>query len=268
MVMGLRGWEPLETSRNPSHVYSSEGTFSVSLTATSSAGSSTVTKTGLITVTASQPSGQVTAGASTTNSSPSPTTAVTLRRPSGLVTGDTLVAQITANNKPSLTSIPSGWHAVPGVPPTSIGAGAGIFAYYHVVSDPDNEPESWTWQLSAEQKWGGGVTAFHGADTSNPFGVTAVTKVDGTYKATSLTLPGVTTTVDGSMLVTGLGCDCASLQPTLPTAWTQPWSSATGKYAGLGYTKHVQAGASGSVTWTLGAARGVAGWLTALKPAS
>ena len=259
---------PAETNRNPSHVYSSAGTFSVSLTATNSAGSSTVTKTGLITVTDSQPSAQVTAGDFTSNYSSTATTAVTLQRPSGLETGDTLVAQITVNNKPSLTSIPSGWQAVPGVPPTSIGTAARIFAYYHVVSDPDNEPASWTWQLSAEQKWGGGVTAFHGADTSNPFGVTAVTKVDATSAATSLTLPGVTTTVDGSMLVTGLGCDCSTLKPTLPTAWTQPWGSAGGKYASLGYTKQAEAGSSGSITWTLGAARGVAGWLTALKPAS
>jgi len=172
---------PAETSRNPSHVYSSAGTFSVSLTATNSAASSTVTKTDLITVTASQPSAQVTAGDSTSNYSSTATTAVTLQRPSGLVTGDTLIAQITVNTKPSLTSIPSGWQAVPGVPATSIGTGARIFAYYHVVSDRDNEPASWTWQLSTEQKWGGGVTAFHGADTSNPFGVLPSPRVVAPY---------------------------------------------------------------------------------------
>jgi len=256
-----------DTSQNPTHVYSSAGTFSVSLTAVNSSGSSTITKTSLITISAVQSPAQVTAGASTSNYSSTATTAVTLETPSGLVEGDTLVAHLAVNNKPSMTSVPSGWSAVPGVSATSIGTGARMFAYYHVVGDPANEPVSSVWQLSSEQKWGGGVTVFQGADPSNPFGVTAVTKVDATYAASSLTLPGITTPADGSMLVSGLACDCATLKPTVPTAWTQPWGSTGGKYAGLAYSQQGQLGASGSVTWTLGAARGVAGWLTALKPA-
>jgi len=142
-------------------------------------------------------------------------------------------------------------------------------AYYHVVSDPSNESASWNWQLSASQKWGAGITAFHGADTADPFGgITAVTKVDATYAATSLTLSGITTNTDGSMIVTGLGCDCSTLNPTLPSEWSQPWGTQGGQYAGLGYDPQAQGGATGSTTWSLGAARGVAGWLSALKPAS
>ena len=215
-----------------------------------------------------QASTGVTSGGSTSNYSSTAIPEIVLQSPTGLMAGDTLIAHVAVNTKPSMAAVPSGWYPVPGVPPTSIGTGARIFAYYHVVSDPANEPASWVWQLSSGQKWGGGVTAFHGVDTDSPFDVTAAVKVDATYAATSLTLPGVTTTRDGSMLITGLGCDCATLKPTLPTAWTQPWGSAGGKYAGLGYAQQVQAGASGSVTWALGAARGVAGWLTALKPAA
>jgi PKD repeat protein len=256
------------TTQNPSHTFSSAGTFSVSLTVTNSSGSDTITKSDLVTVASSQSGGKVTGGKSTNAYSSKASTAVTLQSPSDLLIGDVLIAQITADNKPSMASVPAGWNAVPGVQPTSIGTGARIFAYYHVVTNPSNESASWNWQLSAEQKWGGGITAFHGADTANPFGgITAVTAVDATYAATSLKLSGITTNMDGSMIVTGLGCDCSTLKPTLPSEWSQPWGSQGGQYAGLGYRQQDQAGATGSATWSLGAARGVAGWLSALKPA-
>src|SRR4051794_14399526 len=50
----------MSTSQNPTHSYASAGTYAVALTATNSAGSNTLTKSGYVTVTAPAGSGSVT----------------------------------------------------------------------------------------------------------------------------------------------------------------------------------------------------------------
>lgn len=255
------------TSQHPSHTYTSADSYTVSLTARNASGSNTVSKSGLITVAGSTSTGSVTAGASTTSNAGTATSTVSLTKPSGVVNGDILIAQITADQLPSISTTPSGWSALPGVPALSIGSGARVFTYYHKVVTASSEPSSWSWQLSAAQKWGGGVTVYHGVSATTPFSGNGTSKVDSSYAATSLAVPGVTTANSGSMVVSGLGCDCSSFTASPPSGSTKPWEATAGQYASEAYAAKASAGSTGALTWTFGTARGVAGWAIALQPA-
>ena len=254
-------------SQNPSHTYTSAGSYTVSLTARDGNGSDSVTKSGLISVAGSTSNGSVSAGASTTSNAGTATSTVSLAKPNGVVDGDILIAQITADQLPSISTTPSSWSALPGVPALSIGSGARVFSYYHKVASASSEPSSWSWQLSAAQKWGGGVTAYQGVNTTSPFSGDGTSKVDSSYAAISLAVPGVTTASSGSMVVTGLGCDCSSFTASPPSGSTKPWESAGGQYASEAYDAKASASSTGPLTWTFGSARAVAGWAIALQPA-
>ncbi|HBH59712.1 MAG TPA: hypothetical protein DDY41_16625 [Arthrobacter bacterium] len=70
------------------------------------------------------------------------------------------------------------------------------------------------------------------------------------------------------MLIGGGACDCAAPVFTPPSGWTERWEASAGQVAELADRVQATAGASGTVTWTMSAARAVAVWQTALKPAS
>jgi PKD repeat protein len=251
------------TSQSPQHTYTSPGTFTVSLTASNAAGASAPATT-TITVTASPPPGAISVVGSQEGKSASAVSAVTLATPTGASAGDVLLAAFTVDNKPTVTA-PSGW--TPIVSALKPDSGAEDFAYYHVVAAGENAA-SYSWQLSAAQKWGGGMTAYRGVNTSNPLDVaTPATKIDGSGTATSITLPGVTTVTNGAMLVGGLGADGGTATTTPPATWTEAFDSVGAKMSEHAYKTQSTAGASGSATWTISGARAMAVWMTALRPA-
>ncbi|WP_217637078.1 PKD domain-containing protein [Geodermatophilus telluris] len=254
------------TVQNPAHTYAAAGTYTVRLTATNAGGSNTVTKS--ITVTAPAPNptptGAVTAGASTTASNATGSASVTVPVPAGVVPGDVLIAQFTTNNAPTVAAAPAGWSTI--APRTAIGSGAALFAYYHVVTGA--EPASYTWTLSAAQKWNAGMTDFHGVNTATPFDTAATTAVDTSYARASLAVPGVTTVTPGAMLVGGVGEDSSSIAVTPPGGATEAFESAGAQVTELAYRALPTAGATGTQTWTFAANAASAGWLRALRPAS
>jgi len=70
------------------------------------------------------------------------------------------------------------------------------------------------------------------------------------------------------MVIGGVGCDCAApMVSAPPSGWTQRWQAAGGQIAELADKVQATAGATGTATWTLSAARAVAAWQAALKPA-
>ncbi|MBB3083226.1 PKD domain-containing protein [Geodermatophilus sabuli] len=255
------------TAQHPTHTYTAPGTYTVRLTAANAAGSS-ATADASITVTATTPPparGTVTAGASATAVSTTAAADVTMPRPTGLADGDVLIAQITADNAPSMSSVPAGWTPVLAAP-VSIGSGARVFVYSRMVTSPATEPASYTWRLSAAQKWGAVVGSFRGVDRTTVFDTAPVTAVDRTYTASSLTLPGVTTVTEGAMLIGGIGLDSSAAGIEPPTGWAEVGESSGAQTAELAHRTPATVGASGSATWRLPKATAVAGWLVALRP--
>ncbi len=249
------------TTQNPSHTYSTAGTYTATLTATNAGGSTSASKT--ITVspgTTPPPTSGITVGASTTTNNTTATTTVTLNKPSGTAAGDVLVASFTADKNPT-ASTPSGW--TPIVNTLNIGSGARVFAYYRVVGSSD--PASYSWTLSTAVKWGGGVTAYRGVNNSTPLDSSVVTAANTTYTATSIAAPSVTTASNNAMLIGGVGFDSSSPAATAPSGWTERWEAADAQIAELADKTQATAGASGTATWTF-TAKAVAVWRTALKP--
>jgi PKD repeat protein len=252
------------TIQGPSHTYATAGTYTVKLTATNSAGSNTSTKTGLVTVTGSGGTSGITIGSSTTANSTTAGTAVTLAKPSGAVAGDVLIASITADNNPTMSSVPTGWQPIVNGLST---AGARVFAYRHLVAAGD--PASYNWTLSSPQKWGAGITAYRGVDNATPLDTAVVTAVSTSSSSTSLTLPSVTTTKANAVLIGGVGLDSGT--PFLvspPSGWVEEWEAAAGQIAEQADKLQATAGASGTATWTLSSGRAIGGWRSALRPAS
>jgi PKD repeat protein len=257
------------TDQNPQHTYTTGGVYTVTLTVTNDAGSDSAVRTSEITVSAAggggggAGSGAVTAGPSTSASASSATTAVALPRPGGLADGDVEIANIDADANPSMSSVPPGWTAVTG--PLTDTTYARVFSYYHVVGSAAAEPTSYAFRLSAAEKWGGGITAFHGVDAVTPFDTTAATKVI-TSSATSIGVPSLTTSTPGAMLVGGVGLNSLTTTLTPPTGWTEAWEADGGQDADLAYRSSPAAGASGVSTWTPSSGNSGAGWVRALRP--
>ncbi|MCV2491114.1 PKD domain-containing protein [Geodermatophilus sp. YIM 151500] len=259
------------TQRNPSHTFQAAGTYTVTLTASNAAGAGTAASR-TVTV-AAPPSGgggggggatAVAAGASATSASTAAVGSVTLTKPASVSAGSLLVAQFTADDGPGVTAAPDGW--TPVINPLSINARATVFAYYKVAGS--SEPASYAWQLSTPVKWNGGITAYTGVDPANPFDSAASTASNLGTNSTTLTVPGVTTTQPGALLVGGVGMNGSSVAVTPPSGWTENWEGTNAQVAESARQSRPTAGATGNATWTFGTAGITAGWLRALRPAA
>jgi PKD repeat protein len=251
------------TAQNPQHTYPAAGTYTASVTASNGDGSSTPA-TMSITVTAPPPPAGISVVGSSDSMSSTASSAVTLTSPAGISAGDVLLAAFSINDKPTVTP-PPGWSSIVG--PLKPNAGAELFAYYYVVAAGEL-PGSYAWTLSMAEKWGGGITAYRGVDASHPLDLTfAVTKIDSSGTATSITSPGVTTVTDGAMLIGGLGADGATATTTPPAGWTEAFDSVGGKMSEHAYKSQGRVGPSGPATWTISAPRAMAVWMTALRAA-
>lgn len=198
-----------------------------------------------------------------TASTETATTTVSLPAPTGRVAGDVLVPSFTADKNPTV-AVPAGWTAI--TSGLSIGSGARVFAYYRVVDSAD--PSTYTWTLSTAMKWGGGITAYTGVNTTTPLDSSVATATNTTYSATSITVGSVTTASNGAMLIGGLGFDSSNPAATPPSGWTEVWETSGGQVAEQANRVQATAGATGTDTWTFSTAKAVAAWRTALKPAS
>ncbi|MDQ0755116.1 PKD domain-containing protein [Arthrobacter sp. B3I4] len=255
--------------QNPTHTYSAAGSYTATLTAANSAGSTSAST--VITVsgatTPPPPSSGITVGAATTASATTASSTVTLNKPAGAAAGDVLVASITADLAPTATA-PAGWTAIVnglGINSSS-SSGAKVFSYYHVVGTSD--PGSYSWTLSTAVKWGAGVTAYRGVNNTTPLDSSVATAVNTSYSATSITAPSITTASNGAMLIGGVGFDSGSPGATPPSGWTERWEASGGQIGEAADKPQATAGASGTATWTFSTAKAVAVWQTALKPAA
>ncbi|MFJ5696812.1 PKD domain-containing protein, partial [Arthrobacter sp. NPDC093139] len=250
------------TAQNPSHTYTAAGTYTARLTVTNDEGSDTSTRR--ITVDPAGGGGtpaEIAVRSTRTASTETVTTTVSLPAPTGRAAGDVLVASFTADKNPTL-AVPAGWTAITGG--LSIGTGARVFAYYRVVGSAD--PASYTWTLSTAVKWGGGITAYTGVNTTTPLDSTVATAVNSSFSATSIAVGSITTASNGALLIGGLGFDSSSPAATAPTGWTERWETTGGQVAEQADRTQATAGAAGTATWTFSSGKAVAAWRTALKP--
>ena len=253
-------------TQNPSYTYSASGTYTATLTVANATGSSTASKT--ITVAAAPtpppppsptPGSISVAGTSTTYSATA--TPITLSKPAGTAAGDILVASITADLNPTMSAVPAGW--TPVVKGLSVGSGARIFSYYHVVDSAD--PASYTWTTSTAVKWSGGITAYRGVNQTTPLDSSVTTAV---ATGTSITVPSITTSSNGALLIGGVGYDSSTPGISPPSGWTEQWEGAGGQIAEEADKTQTTAGAAGPATWSFASTKAAAAWQVALKPAS
>lgn len=134
--------------------------------------------------------------ASTRTPSPFPaaannTSTCAINKPTGVTTGDVMVAFIEAGNV-TITAVPSGWTQVDSLLVTSSNMLSAV--YYKVATA--SEPASYTWTDGSGNTTPlcGGIVAYRGVDTANPVNVQANGGDDGTTPPDPDTTPAVTTT--------------------------------------------------------------------------
>ncbi|MCF6737730.1 hypothetical protein E9565_21690, partial [Blastococcus sp. KM273129] len=206
--------------------------------------------------------GAVTAGATSAAGSSTAVTSVAVPRPAGLADGDVLIAEITADNAPTVGAAPAGWSTV--VSPLST-YGARMFVYYKVVADASAEPAQYGWTLSSAQKWNAAISSYRGVDGASPFDGAASTSVSTTARST-VAVPEVTTTVAGAMVVGGVGVNSGSASITEPTGWTEAVEAGGVQTAELAHVARPAVGATGTATWRLSKSIQAVGWMRALRP--
>ena len=84
----------------------------------------------------------------------------------------------------------------------------------------------------------------------------------------SLSVPAVTTTAPGAMLIGGVVLNSSNVTVliTAPAGMTERWVLA-GKRGEYDDALQGSAGSSGAKTWTFSTARDATGWLASLRPA-
>jgi PKD repeat protein len=204
-------------------------------------------------------------GGATSATQTKPTRSVTLRKPAGTAVGDVLVASFTASGAARVSTPPKGWTSLL---PQRLGAGrsASVFAYLRVVTAADLRTRDWTWTLAGRRAWRGGVARYEGVDRVRPVD-TSVSVASSRSPRSRLAVPGVRTTMSGTMLIGGVGAAAARSTVTPPPGWTKAWKSARGLTAVQAHRPLEAAGDTGRRVWKVTAARPLAGWMTALRPA-
>lgn len=134
---------------------------------------------------------------------------ITINKPAGVVSGDFMLAAVSASPNVTITGVPAGWTLVrftPGLPITGI---------YRKLAG-SSEPASYTWNFSANVRVAGGIVAFTGVDPVTPIQVE-----NGAVDSSNTihTTPVIATTGSATWLVSLFG---DRVSGTTGSMWTSP----------------------------------------------
>ncbi|MET3204895.1 UNVERIFIED_ORG: hypothetical protein ABIB21_001689 [Arthrobacter sp. UYEF13] len=189
------------------------------------------------------------------------TTSHTLTKPASAAAGQVCVASLALNGS-TVSAAPTGWTQFAAI--TSI-ANPHLYGYYHVMGS--SEPASYTWTTAGSVASGGGISCYSGVNTTTPLDTTASVAASATAASTG-SVPGVTTTTAGAMLVGAIAINSSNTTIAIagPSDMAEVYDLG-GKRTELDDGLQATAGSSGSKSWvwSSGSLREWAGWLVALR---
>lgn len=220
--------------------------------------------------------------ATNSGATPAASQSLTIDKPTGLATGDVLVAIIWLNEDlqtpytlPSDPTFP-GFTKVSEKDVFNTSTSRRGWVYRKTITDGGSEPASYTFTVNYSSTGTGNLAGvlsrFSGVDTTTPIDTNST--LDGETTSITLTFNGVTTTTANTMLVM-----CGGSRRNVTTTYNDGTkiadagiagtTAAAGVVATMGYLAQVSAGASGNKTATIsgGIARENDGLIVALKEA-
>jgi hypothetical protein len=210
-----------------------------------------------------QAASTITFRAAATANNAAGSTSLTIARPSGVLAGDVLVAQVVIGTPSVPVTPPSGWH---GIRAASSATVVKVVTYYKVAGS--SEPAAYRWTFGTSLPATGGIVAFTGVDATAPIDVSSGKANTGRTAA----FTQVTTRYPGDMLLAFVGV-AGNTAVTQPTGFTEAFdrqdvATVKGRSAEASYARKSAAG-----TTTVPAAQEVslsvanATQLIALRPA-
>jgi hypothetical protein len=176
--------------------------------------------------------------------------------PSGVSSGDIMVADIIISSDSIVVTTPSGWTKFPSTPvKTATGyhsTALSLYRYWRAVGE--SEPSTHTWSIaSGGVHWGGRIQNYTGVYTDAPLNVE---NSQSNADSGNLTAPSVTTTVVNCLLVPCFAGGSANAI-NVPSGFSERadfvWGTSSGRYEGCDKSQ-AAAGATGTVVaaWSAG----------------
>ncbi len=136
--------------------------------------------------------------AASANSGGAAATSIVITKPSGVVSGDVMLAAVSFQTGNNTVTPPSGWTLV-----RHIGDGFGMDVYRKTAGG--SEPANYTWSFLTADKLAGGIVAFSGVNGTSPIQVENGIAEGGTI-VTAHTTPTINVTGSASWVVSIFGC--------------------------------------------------------------
>lgn len=163
---------------------------------------------------------------------------------------DVAFLSVTFSATPTSLVVPSGWNL--------IRTDGGTYTYYYLMNGTETSSTTWTWSWTGSLAYARVAWFMRGLDNTNPVDVSNGT----TATASSITLPTVTTTVAGTVLMTIFGnqsgASLSSLASNLTVVATEPGGGTAGVRV-----RYDTIHASGTTTFGYAAGYSVSGALAA-----
>ncbi|MGZ4422412.1 MAG: beta strand repeat-containing protein, partial [Gaiellaceae bacterium] len=150
-------------------------------------------------------------------------TSVTVTRPTSVVTGTLMLAQVTLRNNDTITA-PAGWTTTGNL--RTSGAGLEQRIYYRIATAADTSGTTYQWSWTTSSDGAAAILAYSGTDATNPIDLTPT---DNAGSGTTATATGLTTTQANDMIDALYGAQGQSGPP--PTMSQNGAQSLTQEYA-------------------------------------